>query len=67
LAAGSRRALVNAWPYEAPASAGLVGAFYAGLARGDVPADALFTAQRRAFDEGLHPAAWAGFSLWGWT
>src|SRR6185369_12290822 len=39
LAAGSRRALVNAWPYEAPASAGLVGAFYAGLARGDVPAD----------------------------
>jgi tetratricopeptide (TPR) repeat protein len=66
LASGSRRAVVNAWPYEAPASAGLIGAFYAGLARGDDPADALFTAQRRAFDEGLHPAAWAGFSMWGW-
>ena len=66
LAAGASRVVVNAWPYEAPASAGLVGAFYAGLARGDEPAEALFTAQRRAFDEGLHPAAWAGFSMWGW-
>jgi hypothetical protein len=66
LAGGAARVVVNAWPYEAPASAGLVGAFYAGLARGDEPAEALFTAQRRAFDEGVHPAAWAGFSIWGW-
>ena len=66
LAGGAARALVNGWPFEAPASAGLVGSFYAGLARGDAPAEALFTAQRRAFDEGLHPAAWAGFALWGW-
>jgi hypothetical protein len=67
LAGRASRAVVNAWPYEAPASAGLVGAFYAGLARGDEPAEALFTAQRRAFEEGLHPAAWAGFSMWGWS
>ncbi|HKA24776.1 MAG TPA: CHAT domain-containing protein [Candidatus Eisenbacteria bacterium] len=67
LAGGAARVVVNAWPYEAPASAGLVGAFYAGLARGDGPAESLFTAQRRAFEEGLHPAAWAGFSMWGWT
>jgi tetratricopeptide (TPR) repeat protein len=67
LAGGTSRVVVNAWPYEAPASAGLVGAFYAGIARGDEPAEALFTAQRRAFEEGLHPAAWAGFSMWGWA
>jgi hypothetical protein len=66
LAGGAARVVVNAWPYEAPASAGLVGAFYAGLARGDEPAEALFTAQRRAFEEGLHVAAWGGFSIWGW-
>jgi CHAT domain-containing protein len=67
LAGGAARVVVNAWPYEAPASAGLVGAFYAGLARGDAPAEALFTAQRRAFEEGLHVAAWGGFSMWGWA
>lgn len=66
LAGGAARVVVNAWPYEAPASAGLVGAFYAGIARGDTPSEALFTAQRRAFDEGLHVAAWGGFSMWGW-
>jgi tetratricopeptide (TPR) repeat protein len=66
LAGAAERVLVGAWPTEPGAAASVIGAFYAGLARGDAPADSLFTAQRRAAEEGLHPAAWAGLSLWGW-
>jgi hypothetical protein len=66
LAGAAERVLVGVWPPEPAAAAGVIGVFYAGLARGDAPADALFAAQRRAADEGLHPAAWAALSLWGW-
>jgi hypothetical protein len=67
LASGTERVVVSAWPLEPGASTGVIGAFYAGLARGDLPAESLFAAQRRASEEGLHPAAWAGFDIWGWS
>jgi hypothetical protein len=60
------RLVLNTGEADSNATAALLGSFYAGLARGDTPAESLFLAQRKAFEEGLHPATWAGFVHWGW-
>jgi hypothetical protein len=41
--------------------------FYAGLARGDSPSEALFLAQRNAWSEEIHPLLWSDYSCWGWS
>lgn len=66
IASGIERVVVNSWPVEDAARAPLLGSFYAGLARGDSPGVALLLAQRKAHEEGLHPALWAGLAAWGW-
>jgi hypothetical protein len=62
----AKRAVIDTGEGDSSASSAVLGSLYAGLARGDSPADSLFLAQRKAFDEQLHPAVWAEFTHWGW-
>jgi tetratricopeptide (TPR) repeat protein len=64
---GVERVVLNEYGGGDEASPSVVtSAFYAGLARGDNPAEALFLAQRNAWGEKLHPVLWSGYSSWGW-
>lgn len=60
----AERVLAGTEPETSVHPSPVPGAFCAGLARGDTPAEALFLAQRHAWDEGLHPVLWSGFSVW---
>jgi hypothetical protein len=66
LETGTERVVLNTQSSEEVNPSIVSSAFYAGLARGDNPAESLFLAQRNAWSEGLHPVLWSGFSCWGW-
>jgi CHAT domain-containing protein/tetratricopeptide (TPR) repeat protein len=66
--AGARRVVVSHWPVQDSATARLMGTFYEGLLRENLPpATALAHAQRqlRADPRWTQPYFWAGFSLQG--
>lgn len=62
VAAGVPDVIGSLWPAEDDASAELFAAFYAGLHRGAVPAEALRTAQRSMLQS--PPRTWAAFQLY---
>jgi len=67
--AGASRVLASLWSVDSAATSELMRGFYAALARGESPADALRAGQQsvRRRPEWDHPYYWAGFQLYGTT
>ncbi len=63
--AGARQVLATLWAVDDEASAQLMGAFHAGLARGEGASAALRSAQLQLARRGLHPFYWAAWVLHG--
>lgn len=63
--AGARATLTSLWPVPSGQTARLMKQFYAGLADGQAPADALREAKLRLKRAGADASAWAGFVLAG--
>jgi CHAT domain-containing protein len=62
LCAGARAVLASLWRVSDSATSALMESFYAALANGALPADALRRAQRQVREN--HPLDWAAFQLW---
>jgi hypothetical protein len=66
LDAGIERVVMSVHCGDEGGPSAVLSTFYAGLARGDTPSEALFLAQRNAWSEEIHPVLWSGYSCWGW-